>query len=221
MKKRGWLSALVAGALCAGGVSAAGAQNYEGDHVVRFGLFAQPAFANFGQTRPISDSTTASGVLGGLSAGIDWRPHRHWLYGIEFDAALGDARGDINTTPGVVNYGVDFLANLRGRFGVYAEPHWLIYGTAGVSFLGFEAGAPQLSNTKAAETLIGLTVGVGTEYKWHHVSLFGEYNFANYGSREFTLGTVRHEVDADVHTLRLGIKFNVGHDFGRFYEPGK
>lgn len=221
MLKRGLLRTALAGVLALPGAASAIAQNYEGDHVVRFGLFAQPAFANFGQTRPVSDSTSASGVLGGVSAGIDWHPHKHWLWGIEFDAAVGDARGDVNTTVGVTNYGIDFLANLRGRFGVYAEPHWLIYGTAGVSFLGIEAGAPQLSGTKAAETLAGLTVGVGTEYKWHHVSLFGEYNFANYASREFTLGTVRHEVDADVHTVRVGIKFNVGHDFGRFYDPGK
>ncbi len=219
--KRGWLSPLVAGVLSFGSVSVAGAQNFEGDHIVRFGLFAQPVFATLGQTRPVSDSATASGVLGGVSAGIDWHPHRYWLYGVEIDAAFGDARGDANTTLGTANYGIDFLANLRGRFGVYAEPHWLIYGTAGVSFLGIEAGAPQLSSVKSAETLVGLTVGIGTEYKWHHVSLFGEYNFANFASREFTLGTVRHEVDADVHTIRVGIKFDVGHDFGRFYDPGK
>lgn len=223
--KRGWLSAALAGTLLALGATGAGAQNYEGDHTIRFGLFAQPAFANFGQSKPLSGSTTAAGLQGGLSVGIDFHPNKHWLWGFEFDAALGDSRGDINTTTGVVNYGVDYLANLRGRFGVYAEPNWLIYGTAGLSFLSFEAGAPQLASAKAAETLTGLTIGVGTEYKWHHVSLFGEYNFANFGSREFTLGSVRHETDADIHTLRIGIKFNVGHDhysdIGRHYEPEK
>ena len=74
------------------------------------------------------------------------------------------------------------------------------------------------------ETITGLTVGVGAEYSWHHVILFGEYNFANFGARQFTINDVRHETDADVHALRLGVKFKVGHDYhdlGRHYEPMK
>lgn len=226
MTKRGWLGAAMACALSLIGVSAASGQNYPGDHhVLRFGVFGQGAFVGFDQTQPLNGSTQAAGIQGGLSVGIDFHPQKYWLWGIELDAAFGDTRDHINTTAGTVNYGVDYLANLRGRFGVYADPRWLIYGTGGLSFLGFEAGAPLLSNQKAAETRAGLTVGFGTEFQWHHVSLFGEYNYANFGSREFTLGTVRHEADADVHMLRFGIKFNVGHahesGLGRHYDPMK
>jgi opacity protein-like surface antigen len=214
----------------------AAAQSYEGDTLLRFGAFGQGLFASFGQLRPSTGSSTASGVQGGFSAGIDFSPHRYWTWGLELDAAVGDSR----TTIGGVNYGVDYLANLRGRFGIWVDPRVLIYGTGGVSLFGFEAGMPLTGgSSKAAETLAGLTVGLGAEYRWHHVSLFAEYNFANYGSREFTLNQnviqvinngpttvavpVRHEVDADVHTIRVGIKFNVGHDYhsdiGRHYDP--
>jgi opacity protein-like surface antigen len=211
-------SALALGLAVSGG---AAAQNYDGGVVARFGAFAQPILADFSQTQPTTGSDTASGVQGGFSAGLDFRSSPYWLWGLEADWAFGDAR----TTIAGVNYGVDFQANLRGRFGVWARPDILLYGTAGVSFLGIEVGNPALATSKAAETLTGLTVGVGFEYLWHHVSLFGEYNYATYGSEPVVIGGTRHEADAEVHAVRVGLKFNVGHDhahgIGEVYRPMK
>lgn len=218
---RTWVRAAAAGLALLVGAHSGAAQNYDGDTLIRFGAFGQGAFTRFGQTKPAIASGTASGLEGGFSAGIDFSPHRYWTWGIEIDAAVGDGRSTING----VNYGVDYLANLRGRFGVWVAPQWMIYGSGGVSLLSFEAGLPQASSLKAAETVGGLTVGLGTEFRWNYFSLFGEYNFANFAGREFTLGGVRHEVDADVHSIRVGVKFNVGHDYhsdiGRHYDPLK
>lgn len=206
--------------VCAAIATTAIAQNYDGSTVFRFGAFGQGTVANFGIQRPISGTATASGLQGGLSIGVDFHPHPTWLLGVEMDASVGDARGDANN----IGYGVDYLLNLRGRFGVYPSHNWLLYGTAGLSYLGFEA-QNNLTNSKAAETIPGALVGIGAEYNWDHVVLFGEYNYVTYGVRQFTLDTnVRHDLDADAHLLRFGIKFKVGHDYerlGRHYEPYK
>ena len=198
----------------------AAAQNYDGDTVIKFGAFGQGTFLNFGVTQPLAGSSSANGVVGGLSVAIDYHPSRYYLFGVELDGSLGDARGTFNNT----SYGFDYLMQLRGRFGVYPHPDWLIYGTAGVGYLGFEAQRPGVGN-KNYETLTGLTVGFGLEYHWHHVILFGEYSYGTFGAHSFKIDDVRHETDADAHLVRLGIKFKVGHDYhqdiGRHYDPLK
>lgn len=217
---RAALGLVTAIAVWTGCGATASAQNYDGGTVFRFGAFGQGTFANFGIQRPLSGTASASGVQGGMSIGVDFHPHPAWLLGIEMDASLGDARGTFNN----VGYGVDYILNFRGRFGVYPTPDWLLYGTAGLSYLGFEA-QNHLTNNKAAETIPGALVGFGAEYNWDHVILFGEYNYVSYSSRQFTLdNSTRFDLDADAHLLRFGIKFKVGHDYervGRHYEPYK
>ena len=202
---------------------AANAQNYDGDLLLRFGAFGQANILNYGITLPANGSASAGGVSGGLSVGIDYAPSPYYIMGIEMDASMGDARGNFNNAVNNVSYGLDYLFMLRGRFGVRPTHDWLIYGTAGLAFLGFEA-QDHVSGLKAMETVTGLTIGIGAEYAWHHVVLFGEYDYAAFGERSFTINGVRNTTDADTHMLRLGIKFNVGHDhhsYGSFYDPMK
>ncbi|MFM9940628.1 MAG: outer membrane protein [Hyphomicrobiaceae bacterium] len=183
------------------------AQRYDGGGLLKFGMFGQGTFLDFGVDRPASASASSNGLGAGLSLGYDVLNRNGWLYGIEVDGSFGDAR---DTALGT-SYGFDYMATLRGRAGVYARSDLLLYGTAGIAFLGFEAQRSGTTN-KAYETMTGLTVGVGAEWDWHHTLLFAEYLYAGFGSREFTLNNVRHEADADAHLLRFGIKFKTGHD---------
>jgi opacity protein-like surface antigen len=121
------------------------------------------------------------------------------------------------------DYGFDYLLTIRGKLGAYVHPGWLLYGTAGVGYLGFEAHNPG-ANPKAEETLTGFVVGAGTEVDWYHVILFGEYLYGDFGDRRFTLlegpldVETRHEASVQAHLVRLGIKFKVGHDYERDYD---
>ena len=194
----------------------AAAQNYDGDTIVRFGAFGQGAFQNFNVTLPLPTTGSASphGLGGGFSAGIDYHPHPSWLIGAEIDASVGEGRSTFNG----IGFGFDYLATVRGRFGVYPSHNWLLYGTAGIAYLGFEA-QNHATGVKAAETVPGALVGLGAEYKWRSMVLFGEYDYATFGTREYSLNNVRHQVESDLHLLRFGVKFNVGNDFGRMYDP--
>ena len=209
-------AALTAGPI-AGGFVPANAQNYDGDLIVRFGAFGQGALLHWNNTLPAKTTATGSGLTGGLVVGLDYHPSPYWLLGVEIDASLGDARGSVNG----IGYGFDYMAALRGRFGVYPQKDWLLYGTAGFAYLGFEA-QNHISGTKASETVPGLLVGLGVEYNWSHVILFGEYDYANFSSRQYTISNIRRESEVDTHMLRFGIKFKVGHDYerlGRHYDP--
>jgi len=199
-----------------------GAQSYDGGAIVKFGAFWQGTSMDISQTRagvPAGSGSQDGWAHGGLSVGLDFHMPYNWMLGVEMDGSLGDARGFV----GGVNYGFDYLFNLRGRVGYYTRPDLLVYATTGLSYLGFEAQDHVAGRLKVAETLGGWNVGVGVEYAWHHVILFGEYSHSFFGSRSFTLADVRHEADADVDVFRLGIKFKVGHDhhhgIGRHYDP--
>ncbi|MGD9806513.1 MAG: outer membrane protein [Hyphomicrobiaceae bacterium] len=197
------------------GVAAANAQNYDGSGLVKFGVFGQATMLDVDQSLPAIASGTASGIAGGVSAGYDLTLYRSLLIGIEADGSFGDAR----ETVGFTDYGHDYLFTIRGRLGVYAHPGWLIYGTAGVGFLGIEAQQPGVG-LKSAQTLTGFVGGVGTEFDWSgHFTVFTEYLYGNFGETTFALpqGTLvplqDHKADIDSHVVRVGLKFKIGHDY--------
>ena len=207
------LGVVAAAAMSAAPVGAH-AQNYDGDTIVRFGTFGQATYQNFNVTLPVPGTASTAGFSGGFSAGLDYHPHPSWLIGVEIDGTVGEGRATYNG----IGYGFDYLATLRGRFGIYPNRDWLLYGTAGIAYLGFESQRHS-DGVKASETVPGALVGLGAEYKWHNMFLFAEYDYATFTQREFSFNNVRQQVTADAHLLRFGIKFNVGSDFGHMYEP--
>jgi opacity protein-like surface antigen len=213
---KNWVKQIAASLLVLGSVATgATAQNFDGSGLLKFGVFGQGTFLDFGIARPLDGSASPSGLAGGFSFGYDLVAKGHWMVGIEFDGSFGDARGEALGT----SYGFDYLSTLRARFGFFPRRDWLVYGTAGIGWLGFEAQQPGIGN-KVAETVTGFAGGVGTEVDWHHVILFGEYLYGAFGEREFTLNNVRHEVDADAHIFRVGIKFKIGHDYAHDLDHG-
>jgi outer membrane immunogenic protein len=197
--------------VAAAGAETARAQNYDGDGVVRVGLFAQGTWLDVNQSLPLSGGAELSGFTGGISAGYDFWRSSHWVFGVEADASLGD----LSDRVGPVSYGFDYLVTLRGRAGFYVQPHWLLYGTAGAAWLGYEAQS-QLSGDKASDTLTGWTIGAGSEVDWRHIIFFAEYLYTDFGSRNFVVDETTHRADFDGHNFRLGVKFKVGHDY---YNP--
>ncbi len=192
----------------AAGIVPANAQRYDGSAIFKFGVFGQNTRLQVQENQPLAASGShESGYTGGVSSGIDFNITSRFLIGVEIDGSFGDARGVVNGT----DYGFDYLFNLRGRVGAYLRPDLLVYATSGVSWLGFEAQQPGVG-IKAADTVTGYIVGGGIEYDWGHAILFGEYSRGFYGSREFNLAAVRHEVDLDVDVIRVGLKFKIGHD---------
>jgi len=195
------------------GIASADAQTYDGSGLVKFGVFGQGTFLEIDETLPAIASGSSNGFAGGVSAGYDLTLHRSMLLGIEVDGSFGDVRD----TPFFTDYGMDWLLTIRGRLGVYVRPDWLIYGSAGVGFLGMEAQQPGVGN-KSAQTLTGFVAGVGTEIDIRHAILFTEYLYGNFeGSFALPQGTllppVDHKVDIDAHLVRVGLKFKVGHDY--------
>lgn len=228
----------------------AAAQKYDGGGVIKFGVFGQGTFLNYDQAQPFAATVSPGGIAGGVSIGYDHSIHQRWMLGVEVDTSLGDIRGKTNGVGAVAinnipvgavplspSYGFDYLATVRGRLGYYVHPGWLLYGTAGAAFLGYEIQGPATLpgpatvSLKASDTAVGWAAGVGTEVAWHHVLLTAEYLYAGFGSRDVNVVnpaagvSSTFNVTPDVHAVRLGIKFKIGHDYdhdiGSFYSPMK
>jgi opacity protein-like surface antigen len=196
------------------------AQSYDGDGLLKFGIFLQGASSPFGASERLaaaaSTLTTASdrirGFGGGVGFGYDWSPHRRWLIGFESDVAFDGASKAIATN----DFSTQYLATFRTRLGVYAQPGVLIYGTGGYALLGAKYvgdNAGLSSRLKQFATLDGYVVGGGLELDWQHAIVFGEYLYADFHTWEFSgAGGNSLSVDASSHVVRLGIKFKYGHD---------
>jgi|LNFM01.1.fsa_nt_gb opacity protein-like surface antigen len=212
MMARLLMRAAAALVLLTGSAFAASAQNYDGSGVVKFGVFGQGNWLDVDQSLPAIASASPSGFGGGVSAGYDYR----WgalLIGAEIDGSLGDARDKA----GITDYGFDYLFTARAKLGVYPTPYWLLYGTAGVGYLGVEMQEPGIGN-KAVETLTGFVAGAGTEVDWNHIILFGEWLYGSYDDAKFNIAGVQHNASFDSHMFRLGVKFRVGHDYKHDYD---
>ena len=215
------------------------AQNYDGAGLLRFGVFGQVATTNFDIELPIVARGSASDSSGGGGAtfGYDYLFQSGLILGIEADMGLDMLQAEQRGR----EFSTNFMASVRGRFGSYVRPDLLIYGTAGVAFLGVEYDGLTSPVTGLqfgdSGTVTGWTAGAGAEFDWNGIVFFGEYLFAGYETfksdeiqedfDETGLLVIqtpfRNEVDVDQHLFRLGVKFIIGHDYrvGEVYAPLK
>jgi opacity protein-like surface antigen len=201
----------------------AAAQTYDGNGLLRFGVFGQSTNLHYNETSPGNASATPSGFAGGVSFGYDYIFGQRFVLGAEFDGSFSDIRGDVAGTPST-SYGSDYLITGRGRMGYYVHPNWLVYGTAGAAWYGFEAQSA-VTGDKHTATLTGWTYGGGTEIDWRSIVFFAEYLHTDFGGVTFGLNATEHRVDMDADLVRVGVKFKIGQDFNRdvgiYYDPMK
>ena len=90
-------------------------------------------------------SGDADGAVGGAQAGYNWQSQQY-VYGLEADISLSDigVGGSVTACDPDPNFGcataragasIDWLATMRGRFGVLVQPSLLLYATAGLAIV--------------------------------------------------------------------------------------
>src|SRR5262245_2262163 len=190
------------------------AQNFDSAGLLRFGAFGQGSWTSFDIQEPAGlGSPTSDGIGGGMSFGYDLLMPSGWLIGLEIDGSAEDSRTGDSRAGQEHDLAVNYLATLRGRVGSYLRPDLLIYATGGLALLGVEHHGPfdiaAGERLKTQRTLVGWTIGAGTEVEWYDTIFFAEYLFASYGDFQFTepnLDRTRFEASVDQeHVLRLGV----------------
>ncbi len=187
------------------------AQNYDAAHQVRVGAFLQwaglPGSATNLTTNEASDFSLRSRGFG-ATAGLERVNKAGFSWGIEIDGAAMSGRTRVLGN----EFGPDYLATLRLRGGRHVRPDVFFYGTIGVAALGVEGRPFGSSSLKTSDTLPGFVVGGGVEWDFGAGLLFGEYIYGNFDKVTLSRSTTQFSYAPDLHAVRLGVKFKVGHD---------
>ncbi len=183
----------------------------------------------------------ANRLVIGVEGDFSWSKLNGTQQALASEGALGQ-RGWLQAE---TDYHFDWMATLRGRVG-YAFDRYLAYGTAGVAFLDetqlrtqyrsdgpipAPAGRSTLEYFKESATAsrVGWTAGGGVEYALtNHWSLKGEYEFAHFGTEQFSFSNARAGItvrngavagtsdsvngraavnEVELHTGKLGVNY--------------
>ena len=146
-------------------------------------------------------SGDGSGVIGGGQVGYNWQSNQ-FVYGLEGDISAADIGVSAGGPFFDVSASIDWLTTVRGRVGVLVQPNLLIYATAGVGVVHWEAHANMLgfgSILQTSGTETGFVYGIGVESKMNErMSWRLEY----LGFNEDRIG--------DFGILRAGLNFKLG-----------
>jgi len=159
-------------------------------------------------------SGDADGAVGGAQAGYNWQSQQ-FVYGLEADISKSNIGVSASATACDPSFGcatanasasIDWLATIRGRFGVLVQPNLLVYATAGLSVVNAEGHAsvtvPGAGSLRASvsETDTTFVYGVGVESKINEsMSLRLEY-----------LGFGDTDAIGDFGIVRAGLNFRFG-----------
>jgi outer membrane immunogenic protein len=126
------------------------------------------------------------------------------VYGIEAD--LGIVNDDVEDPDIDVT---DYLATIRGRLG-YAYGNSLIYGTAGVAFVGY---SDDLQDRGSEEAAVGFVVGGGIEHKLSsNFSLGVEGLYYDFSSEGINVTAGDFDLDRDFWAIRARATYHFSAD---------
>ena len=174
---------------------------------------------------PAKNAALWNGIYGGLQGGYKWQSvgvmggtdvndvNGEAIGGyIGFNQAIGDAlvggielQGEYSkakSTAGGITADQDFITSLRARMG-YAFEQNMIYGLAGLS-----AARLELNDGTASDRnwMTGYSVGAGVERAFSK-NIIGrvEYDYSDFGSKQFNLSGSTPQADLKGHALKLGV----------------
>ena len=194
-------------------VAPAAAQNYDAALQVRFGTFLQGGGV---QGRASKEATVdgdpmtsdpiryfSPGV--GIVSGIELVNKGGLTLGAEIDAVLMGGKAN----PLFQQVGIDWVVTARARAGVHLRNDLMWFVSAGPALRASEFTTVI---GKTARTRWGWSGGTGLEWDYGGGILFGEYMYAGFGAVESLVAGSNYHYDANIHALRIGLKFKIGHD---------
>jgi opacity protein-like surface antigen len=191
---------------------AGNAQNYDGNHQVRGGLFLEAgkvkgdATTAFGPDLTESYSFSSLGL--GFSGGLEWIRGERFAWGVEIDGAA--LRGSDHAAGR--RFGLNYLATARVRAGIFLRPHLLWYGTVGIAGLGMDVKDPVVG-IKEASINRGLAAGTGLEFDYGGGIFFVEYLHTKFNDIDARVSGFDTTTDLSMNAIRVGLKFKLGHDY--------
>ena len=149
----------------------------------------------------LTDKYRVKGPLVGGEAGCNYQTG-NWVFGIEVDGSLSDAKGLARTSAAAIAQGINpirqftteqnWLATARGRLG-YSWDRWLLYVTGGAAVSGLDVNndaslaGPLFNRRPNRISRLGWIAGLGSEYALGGgFSVKSEFLFADFGTLHYS-----------------------------------
>ena len=165
---------------------------------------------------------TINGWLGGVQAGCDYQFAGGWVIGIQSDFAWTSADSShvsVLDPTLTIETKIEWLGSLTGRIG-YAWGRFLGYVKGGGAWERDSFDVFDNVTLTSFGTLdrrrYGWTVGVGGEYAFaDYLSGFVEYNYYDFGTRDFAFGIGSFDISETKSVVKAGLNFRFG-GFGKY-----
>lgn len=145
------------------------------------------------------DEEDVNGFFGGAQIGYNFQSG-NLVFGIQSDIALSGILND-DEDP---SDSIDWFGSTTGRVGVALDTV-LPYVKAGVAYA---AGTGHDGGNDDTQTSVGWTAGVGVELAVaENISVFGEYDYYDFGTATFNFGGPDVDVDTTLHAVKVGVNF--------------
>jgi outer membrane immunogenic protein len=152
-----------------------------------------------------AEGTKVPGSSGFIINGYNFQSG-NWVYGIEGEIAVHEAKGDFDkngTNAGLGDYVVS--NGVRGRVG-YAFGRFLPFVAVGLTQLGLAVRSDINSSDGEYRSMLGLQAGVGADYAWNDWLVTRlEYVYSHFGEQGFRFNGGRSDVSLDSHAVRVAI----------------
>ncbi len=132
--------------------------------------------------------------------------------GVQLSVARGNIGDSITLSQpigglsGVTEQRLDSAIFLRGVAGREIGDQTLVYGALGIGRGRF--GITSASGASADFDATGYTVGLGIERPLgDHLSIYGEYEYMNFGKTEVVIGGLTTQATPKWHTLNVGVNY--------------
>jgi outer membrane immunogenic protein len=167
---------------------------------------------------PADLNSDPTGGLGGGQIGCDYQTGQ-FVFGVQGMFDWASLRGSTlypNIPTETFSSKISSFATLTGRVGYTIQPITLLYVKGGAAWVRdtFRDVDPTVAFTGEAKvTRSGWTLGVGLEHQFaSNWSVFGEYNYMDFGRRTHTLSyddgtTDDFSIKQKVQTLQFGINY--------------
>jgi high affinity Mn2+ porin len=156
----------------------------------------------------------ASGMIGGVQAGYNYRFRLGILLGVEGDLSfpnyyVSNSVVSLLASPNsTVTEAWDYVGTARGRIG-YATDSWLFYATGGLAFAGERfVNTPAVGNDeKIIHDRLGWAAGAGIEYGFaSDWSVKLEYLYSRFGNADIRFPSgAQYASSLDFQSLRIGL----------------
>lgn len=150
-----------------------------------------------------------SGAMARAYVGHRWQRDSGLVFGTQIGILGGNVEDSVTSGTTTASTELKHAIQLRGHVGTEIAENTLAYVHSGIAYGKFDVSLDQAgASSSASYSRVGYTAGVGIERAFdENLSVYGEYEYANFGKERVDLGSVHTFSTPEWHSLSVGVNY--------------